>query len=220
MLIDLQNIALAFDDKPPLFAGLTLTVETGDFVLIQGASGIGKTSLLRLFNRLQDPTSGTMLVNGEPADTVEVTSLRRRIGYVQQTPVLIDGTVGDNLRLPFTYKATNGVAPPNDASLSTWLADFQLTGVTLTDDAQTLSVGQKQRIALIRSLLANPENLLADEPTSALDEASRVIVEGWLERIALEKQAAVIMITHTDFKPKKVEARRYRLEADGLTGLT
>jgi putative ABC transport system ATP-binding protein len=215
MKIQLQNIALSFDEKA-LFSGLDLTVETGDFVLIQGASGIGKTSLLRLFNRLQDPTSGQILVDDQPADELDVPVLRRRIGYVQQTPILVDGTVRDNLLLPFTFKAAGNAQSPDDSSLENWLADFQLDGVALDDDAQNLSVGQKQRIAFIRSLLVGPDILLGDEPTSALDEASRVIVEGWLERIALEKQAAVVMITHTDFRPKKVVARRYRLQADGL----
>lgn len=216
MKIDLQNISLSFHDKT-LFTGLDLTVETGDFVLIQGASGIGKTSLLRLFNRLQDPTSGQILVDGTPVGDIDVTTLRRRIGYVQQTPILVDGTVRDNLHLPFRYKASGSSSPPSDETLSQWLVDCQLNGVGLDDDAQTLSVGQKQRIALIRSLLVEPDVLLGDEPTSALDEASRTIVEGWLERIALEKRAAVIMITHTGYQPREVQARAYRLTQDGLT---
>lgn len=215
MKIHLKDIALQFDEKI-LFQSLDLTVETGDFVLIKGASGIGKTSLLRLFNRLQDPTSGQIIIDDSPIEELDVPVLRRRIGYVQQTPILIDGSVRDNLLLPYTFKSAAGAQAPDDASLAKWLTDFQLTGIALDDDAQNLSVGQKQRVALIRSLLMKPEVLLGDEPTSALDEASRTIVEDWLERIAMEKQAAVIMITHTDFQPKQVQTRRYRLEPGGL----
>ena len=100
------------DGKPLLFQGINLVVETGEFILVQGASGVGKSSLLRLMNRLQDTTSGEILIDGKPIATYEVTSLRRKIGYVQQTPIMIPGSIEDNFDFPFQFHSTGAQKLP------------------------------------------------------------------------------------------------------------
>ena len=216
MHIELKNVTLQYDEKTPTFQGIDLKVETGDFILIQGASGIGKSSLLRLLNRLQEPTGGEIRIDGKPIAEFDVTTLRRKIGYVQQLPVIIDGSVEDNLNLSFRFRSARSQTKPRTEVIRQFMDDFLLQEVRLADDAQKLSVGQKQRIALIRMLLLQPEVLLCDEPTSALDAESKEIVESWIERINIEKGIGVILVTHLDFVPKQVKARKFLLQENGL----
>jgi len=205
--IELRDLALQYDDKPPLFQNLDLTLERGDFLLIQGPSGCGKSSLLRLINRLQEPSSGQVLIDGQPVADRNIHALRRRIAYVQQTPVVIPGSVADNLHFPFSFKLARGTSPPSPDELRRWLDDFLLDQVQLEDDASRLSVGQQQRLALIRILLIQPDFLLCDEPTSALDPQSKEIVEQWLERTHTDQGIGVVLVTHLDYTPRKIQPR-------------
>ena len=215
MRIELEKIGLQFPEKPPLFQNVCLALESGDFVLLQGPSGCGKSSLLRLLNRLQEPTSGRILFDGRLVADHQTCALRRRIAYVQQTPVMVPGTVEDNLILPFTFKVLRGTSAPSQADLRRWLEDFLLDGVRLDDDASTLSLGQQQRLALIRILLVEPEFVLCDEPTSALDPQSREIVEHWLEKTNLERRIGILLVTHLDFTVGGVAPRKLTV-SDGL----
>ena len=216
MTIELKNVSLAYDSKAPLFLDLNLTINANDFVLIQGPSGSGKSSLLRLTNRLQEPSGGAISIDNRPMDQYEATTLRRRIGYVQQVPVMVEGDVRKNLQLPFQFKASQDISLPKDEDLRAWLNDFLLEDVGLNDDAQRLSVGQKQRLALIRTLLTQPEIILCDEPTSALDSQSKTVVESWLERLNLDHNTGIVMVTHLDFTPAEVRPRKFILEPGGL----
>ncbi len=216
MKIELRHISLRYEGKPTLFEDLNLSVNEGDFILIQGPSGSGKSSLLRLLNRLQDPSSGEVLIDGNPVLDQEVTKLRRRVGYVQQTPVMVTGSVAHNLNLPFRFKSDGENRTLSDGEMQNWLKDFRLEDVGLEDDAGRLSVGQKQRLALIRNLLVKPEALLCDEPTSALDPESREIVDNWLGRLNSEHDVTVVLVTHLDQQPKQNHPRKLYLSQDGL----
>jgi len=216
MKLQLQNLALQYDGKPSLFQNVDLTVNPGEFIVIHGPSGIGKSSLLRLLNRLQEPTSGTILIDDKFITEHDVTQLRRRIGYVQQTPITIECTVRENLLFPFTVKAAGNASSPSDDDLRQKLDAYLLNDVQLDDNAIELSVGQKQRIALIRVLLIAPDLLICDEPTSALDPESRSFVERELERINRENQTSIIVITHTDFAPESLTPITYTLTSEGL----
>ena len=216
MKLELKNVSLQHDGKLPLFQGINLVVEKGEFILVQGASGIGKSSLLRLMNRLQEATAGEILIDGQPIAKHEVTSLRRKIGYVQQTPIMIPGSVDDNLDFPFRFHSTGAQKPPGTTEKQKWMDTFLIKGVKLNDDAMKLSVGQKQRIALIRTLLVKPNILLCDEPTSALDQQSKEIVEDSLERLNVEHEISIILVTHLDFTLNRAKSRRFLLQPDRL----
>jgi putative ABC transport system ATP-binding protein len=216
MQIELRDLSLKYEEKETMFEGVSLSFTSQDFVLIRGQSGSGKSSLLRLMNRLQEPTSGKIVVDGKAISNWDVTALRRAVGYVQQTPVMVGGTVRENLLLPFQFKSAEKLVAPSEVDLERWMGDFLLNGVTLSENAEVLSVGQKQRIALIRTLLTEPAIVLCDEPTSALDPDSKAIVEGWLERIHLEQNVGVVLVTHVDFKPEQVTPRRFVLSSEGL----
>ena len=216
MKIDLKNISLKFEEKSPLFANINLTVEHGDFILIRGKSGIGKSSFLRLLNRLHEPTEGQIWIDNKPITDHQITSLRRRIGYLQQTPTMIAGSIEDNLNLHF--KSGRQLNRPSQKILEQMLGNFLLTSIDLQSNAQNLSVGEKQRIALIRTFLSEPEIILCDEPTSALDSESQKIVENAIEQINVEKKTTVLLVTHLDFIPKRAIVKKFTLNQDSIMG--
>ncbi len=203
-IIELKSVTFSYSEGPVLFQDLSLVFEQSRFYLIKGRSGTGKSSLLRLINLLEEPSSGKILYKGRPVTSLHSPSLRCLITYIQQTPVVINGSVRDNLLLPFTFKANKEQHPPDDDRLSKLLDDFYLKDVSLESNARNLSVGQHQRLCIIRGLLLSPDVILLDEPTSALDEESSKIVESWTERLCLEYGQTVIMVSHKNFKPKKV----------------
>jgi putative ABC transport system ATP-binding protein len=210
MVLELKNVTLNYNGRPCL-NNLSLTVGQGELVLIHGPSGSGKTSLLRLINGLSSPQAGTILFRGKPIGDYPSVHLRRRVGYLQQTPVMVEGTVRQNLLLPFSFRSSIGAERPADEALIHLLERFELSGIGLSDDTLNLSVGEKQRLALIRALLMKPELLLLDEPTSALDPSSRKAVEEQIEESATEGDIPVVMVSHLDWVPERLKSRRLML---------
>jgi ABC-type multidrug transport system fused ATPase/permease subunit len=140
-------------------------------VALVGPSGVGKTTLLSLLLRFYHPTKGEILYDGRPVGIYEVRSLRRRIGYVSQSPILLTGTIEENLRY----------GNP-DASEDAMLHAARIAGIhdfirSLPNGYETLvgergvnlSEGQKQRLSIARALVMDPDILILDEPSSALD---------------------------------------------------
>jgi putative ABC transport system ATP-binding protein len=118
---------------------------------------------------------------------------------------VIDGSIRDNLLLPFNFKNNRDLARPDDERLEVLLDNFMLKDVGLGDNAHNLSVGQLQRLCLIRALLLSPEILLLDEPTSALDEESGKIVESISERLCQESGLTVVIVSHRGFELRQIE---------------
>ena len=179
---------------------ISFVAEAGKVVLITGASGAGKSTLLRLAARLEEPQSGEIRFMGRPLRDYSPQNLRRNVSFVQQNPVLVQGTVRDNLLLPFSFEVNSQAVVPSDAKLESWLERLVLAGVGLDDDAKSCSVGQRQRLCVIRSLLLEPQCICMDEPTSALDNESRRIVEDVINTLA-EQGTAVLLVSHSDFRP-------------------
>jgi putative ABC transport system ATP-binding protein len=158
-----------------------------------------------------------MLFDGRELKSYDPASLRRSILYIQQTPVSIARTVRQNLLLAFSFKNNRDAVPPNDDVLRTHLDNLLLNDIRLETNAQTLSVGQLQRLCFIRGLLLNPRVLMLDEPSSALDEKSARIVEETAERLCAESGLTVLMISHHRYTPEKVKCRTLQI-ADGHVG--
>jgi putative ABC transport system ATP-binding protein len=204
-IVAFSSVTFSYSPSQVLFKDLSYTFKCGTFYLVRGPSGVGKSTLLRLINRLEDPGSGEILFKGRPLQSYHPPVLRRSILYIQQTPTVVHGSVRDNLLLPFTFKSNKDLVNPGDERLRDYLDELLLRGVNLDDNALTLSVGQLQRLCLIRGLLLLPEILLLDEPTSALDDESRKVVETMAERQCLESNRAVIMVSHREYRPRAAQ---------------
>jgi putative ABC transport system ATP-binding protein len=203
-MLEFQNVAFSYPEAKPLFKELSFFFRKGAFYLIVGPSGAGKSTLLKLMNRIEIPSCGEIRFQGEPFSGFYPPLLRSRIIYIQQTPAVESGSIRDNLLLPYRFKANAGKKRPNDDLLSSYMNDFMLEGVALNDSAETLSVGQMQRICLIRGMLLDPLVLLLDEPTSALDPESRRIVEEKAQAFVQTGEKMVVMVSHHAFSPDKV----------------
>lgn len=227
MRLELQGASLRFGNNKPLFEGVDLSIDAGQFLIIEGPSGCGKSSLLRLLNRLQAPTAGSLSIDGAAAQDTDVTILRRRAILVPQTPAATPattaGTVRDTLRWPFKFRSNASRNPPTDETLRQRLDGLLLQNVALDDQCAPLSVGQRQRLALLRALLLEPEILLCDEPTAALDGVARAVVDTQLQT-RCAAGVGVVIVTHQPFaEPTAASAttiRRTRLQPDGLLEVT
>lgn len=219
MRLELAGAALRFGDHAPLFKGLDMCVESGQFVVVEGPSGSGKSSLLRLLNRLHEPTAGALLIDGARPRDADVADLRRRAILVPQTPTAMSGTVRDTLCWPLAFRANRHLTRPTDTSLRQRLDAALLQDAGLDDESRTLSVGQRQRLSLLRALLLEPEILLCDEPTAALDGVTRAVIESQLASRAAAG-CGVVVVTHQAFDTPPPQTRRLRLQPDGLQEIT
>ncbi|MBE0569343.1 MAG: ATP-binding cassette domain-containing protein [Deltaproteobacteria bacterium] len=178
-----------------ILAGISFEAPRGEITVIIGPSGSGKSSLIRLVNRLVEPSAGRILLDGEDIASVDPLALRRRVGMVLQKPFLFEGTVLGNLQRPFLYRQE----PPPPADSPEVLRSIELAGLApdfLERDARTLSGGEQQRVNLARALISRPQVLLLDEPTSALDRPTSDRLAATLRDICRAEQPAVIMVTH------------------------
>jgi putative ABC transport system ATP-binding protein len=203
-IIEFSRVSFSFSGGTSLFKELNLSIMAEMFYLVQGPSGVGKSTFLRLINRLEEPSAGEIRFKGLPLPSYPPPLLRRSVLYIQQTPTVVDASVRENLLLPFTFKNNRDLSPPDDARLETLLNDFLLEGVNPSDPALTLSVGQLQRLCFIRGLLLSPEVLLLDEPTGALDADSSRVVETMVERSNQEFGLTVLMITHKKYETNRI----------------
>lgn len=189
---DPRVAVFAFDRVTVSFGGTTvlreidLLVPGSGLTAVLGPSGSGKSTLTRLCNRLLDPTSGVVSLRGSDARTLDVLALRRAVGMVFQRPTLFDGSVRDNL-------AATGVTDPD--THDSILADVDLDRAFLDRAAATLSGGESQRVCLARTLLMQPQVLVADEPTASLDETSARTLEA-LARDLTVRGVPVLWVTH------------------------
>ena len=213
-ILRLENVSFRHRGRDIIFQDVNLTVNEKDFVLIKGPSGSGKSTLLHIINRLLEPEKGMIFFRKKSIKKFDVTYIRKKICYIQQTPVMIDASIEKNITFPFNFKSVKKYSPPSKEKIRKIFNDFLLNHLKLTDSALKLSTGEKQRVALIRGLLLEPEIILLDEPTSALDENSRKIVEGIIEKINTQNSTAVIMATHIGFSSQIINLHKFIL-SDG-----
>ena len=170
---------------------ISLEVSQGAFMAIVGTSGAGKSSFLRLLNRLDEPTSGTVYLQGVDYRTIQPRKLRERVGMVMQAPYLFPGSVADNIRFGPLQR---GEELPVER-IEMLLERVGLGGYE-DRDTHYLSGGEAQRVSLARTLANSPDVLLLDEPTSALDEAAERGVEELLLQIINAEELTCLIVTH------------------------
>src|SRR5215471_1227998 len=189
---------------------ITTRIPAAGITVVSGPSGTGKTTLLRLCNRLEVPDGGSVRYRGQPLDELDPLELRRRVGMVFQRPTPFPGTVADNL----------AVARPDAVTgeLSTALERVALDPGLLGQEARTLSGGELQRMCLARTLVTQPETLLLDEPTSALDAQPKQVFEATARHLAAQG-ITIIWVTHDDAQARRVADWICQLRDGHLTGI-
>jgi ABC-type multidrug transport system ATPase subunit len=187
VLFELDRVTMSRDGREVL-RDLTASLPEGASC-VAGPSGSGKSSLLRLLNRLADPDSGVVAYRGRDVREADVLELRREVCLVPQLPALLEGTVADNIR----YAAGLWDLEPDVPRL---LGLAGLDPSYADRAASRLSVGEQQRAMLARALALEPDVLLLDEPTSALDEEARGAVEATLVDLRERVDASIVLVTH------------------------
>lgn len=182
----------AVDAQPhrEVLKAISFQVRAGECLSITGPSGSGKSALLRLLNRFDDPNEGEIRFHGEPLQSFDPLEIRKRISLVLQNPVMFHGTVRENLlRRPDGKQLSEG-------ALVQALDEVGLDQTFLNRNAMEVSGGEKQRISIARSLLGGPEILLLDEPTSALDPRSLHLVADLISQLNRGRGLTLIVVTH------------------------
>lgn len=178
-----------------LLDGISFTARQGEVTTIVGPSGGGKSTLIRLINRLEDPSSGKIFLNGKDIAGIDPLQLRRQVGMVLQKPFMFEGTVLHNLLRTYIYRQETAPAAQSEEVLRS-LDLARLDRDLLSRDARTLSGGEQQRVSLARVLMGNPQVLLLDEPTSALDRPTSDRLASTLVDICRSERLTVILVTH------------------------
>jgi NitT/TauT family transport system ATP-binding protein len=195
LAVDVSNVSLTFDTadgKVEALSNVSLQIADGEFVSFIGPSGCGKTTMLRVIADLQQPTSGSLTVNGM---TAEQARLSRAYGYVFQAPALFPWrTIEANLKLPLEIM---GYSEGEQKALAArYLALVNLTGFERKFPWQ-LSGGMQQRVSIARALSFDPALLLMDEPFGALDEIVRDHLNEQLLKLWDKTRKTVLFVTHS-----------------------
>jgi ABC-type multidrug transport system fused ATPase/permease subunit len=169
--IEFKNVSFSYDAREPVLRNVSFHIHPREHVAIVGPSGVGKTTLLSLILRFYRPTAGEIYFDTRPASEYQVSSLRQRIGYVSQSPFLLSGTIKETLLYGNPDATEEEVFRAAKAS---GIHDFILSlpagyESEMGERGVNLSEGEKQRLAIARALVKDPDILVLDEPTSALD---------------------------------------------------
>lgn len=212
-LLDLQDVSFVNDGKT-ILRNVSFVVEAGDFISIVGPSGSGKSTLLKLCNHLISPTAGNIFYKGINMTEHIPTELRKSIAYCSQSPCLFGNNVKENLDFPFSVRNMHF----NECRVTELFSLFNISLTFLNADVQNLSGGEKQRIALVRTLLFLPEVLLLDEITSALDVENTRMVEDAISSLNRDG-ITVLWITHDPEQSQKYANKIITLEAGDIRSL-
>lgn len=194
-MIKFENVTKKYKDKV-ILKDISFDIEQGKLVAFIGASGCGKTTTLKMINRLIKPTSGKIYINGEDIDNMDVIKLRRNMGYViQQTGLLPHMTVKENIELiPKTKKMDSKELYENTLRL------MDMVGLDpeeyLNRYPIELSGGQQQRVGVARAFATDPDIILMDEPFSALDPITRIGLQDELVNLQDQLKKTIVFVTH------------------------
>lgn len=200
----LDGVSFAYGAEPVL-REVSLVVEPGEWVALVGPNGAGKSTIANLMLGLYRPDEGTVLADGVPYDSVDIRSLRRRIGVVLQDPPLFPGTVRDNIAFGEPDASDEDVSRAAAAATAARFIEELPLGydTPVGYEGGLLSGGQRQRIAIARALLREPKLVILDEPSTSLD---RHATDALLRNLrSLPEAPAVLLVTHDDVVARAAE---------------
>jgi subfamily B ATP-binding cassette protein MsbA len=194
--IELQGVSFAYPERPTVLDDISLRIAPGETVAIVGASGAGKSTLISLLGRRRDPTEGAVLIDGEDLRGATFASIADAVRVVDQDPLLLKGTVLDNIRYGNPSASRAAVEDAIDAAGGRRFIDSLPRGLATGVGARGkhLSGGQRQRIALARALVTDCRVLVLDEATAAVDSETEAMVREALQ--ALRGRRSLILISH------------------------
>ncbi|RKD97528.1 ABC transporter ATP-binding protein [Halopiger aswanensis] len=199
-------------DGERIVDSVSVDVPAAEVAAVIGPSGAGKSSFLRLLNRLDEPTSGTVSLDGRDYRDIDPLELRRRVGFVPQDSALQSGTVGENTALGDRLRDR----PVDDERVDRLLERVGLAGYR-DRSVEELSGGEKQRIAITRTLYVDPEVLLLDEPTAHLDSETELQIEHLLEELVREDDLTCVLVTHDTEQARRLGDRILEFEGGRVT---
>lgn len=208
MLIELHQITKEYAGNPPVLDNVSLTFTEGSAIAITGPSGSGKSTLLNILGTLDLPTAGEVRINGKSTRNFnehELIELRnKKIGFVFQTHLLLPQlTTLENILLPVIPRDRDYQKHAPERAMDL------LEAVGLTDKANRfpgeMSVGECQRVAVVRSLINEPELLLTDEPTGSLDHNSAEVLGEMLLKLRNANRFTLIVVTHSQNLADRME---------------
>jgi osmoprotectant transport system ATP-binding protein len=211
--IQFEDVTFGLPGSPEMVQGLTLSVIRGEMLLLLGRSGSGKTTSLKLINRLLDPTGGAVRVEGRATTEWDVIKLRRGIGYViQEIGLFPHFTIERNIALVPTIEGWD--AERIRARVRELLNIVGLSEQIVKRYPRELSGGQRQRVGVARALAADPPILLMDEPFAAVDPITRAELQREFRELQRRLNKTVVFVTH-DLREALVLADRIALIDSG-----
>ena len=216
--IEFKDVHFAYGGDEPVLDGLDLVIAQGKTTALVGPSGIGKSTIADLILGLYRPQAGNILLAGTPIQEFNLTSLRRRIGYVSQEPEIFNTSVRDNIRMARTEATDDEVVAAAKIARADEFVSSARDGYDsiVGDRGVKLSGGQRQRLAIARVVLRQPDLYIFDEATSALDGKSEQLVREAIESIS--RDATVLIIAHRLSTIENVDFI-YEIASDGRARL-
>lgn len=194
-MLEMNNVSKVYKGGKKAVSDLNITIKQGEFIAFIGTSGSGKTTAMRMINRMIEPTSGTITLNSKNIKELNPVQLRRKIGYViQQIGLLPHMTIRDNITLVPKLLKWSEEEKNKKAEELIQLVDLPVSYLDLYPSQ--LSGGQQQRIGVVRALAADQDIILMDEPFGALDPLTRDTLQDLVKELQVKFNKTFIMVTH------------------------
>lgn len=205
-MIELKNVSKSFKNKKVL-ENISFEIQTGEFFVIIGSSGCGKTTLIKSINKLNDMDNGDIIINGNSVSSLKPSDLPKKIGYVVQEGGLFPHlTIADNIALTLNIVGESKDKIDNRVNEMLQMVNLEPNMYRNLYPSQ-LSGGQRQRVGVARAFAANPEIILMDEPFSALDPVTRAELQDEVFRLQKRFNKTIVFVTHDMDEAIKLASR-------------